>query len=135
MSTDQQPPQLSIEMKEMETSGRHIITSYGADGFRINHQLFSHGLVLTQTQIWNWSVPNWDSLSADSFAGLQDLGLEILLLGSGQRMQLLPKRIREDVRSWGITIDVMDSGAACRTYNILAAEDRAVACALFLPTL
>ena len=57
-------------------------------------------------------------------------GIEILLIGCGRRMVPLPKVLREELRAAGIVADAMDTGAACRTYNILLAEDRRVAAAL-----
>ena len=59
-----------------------------------------------------------------------DPPVELLLLGSGQKMQLLPGVLRRDLRSAGVVVEVMDTGAACRTYNILLAEARRVAAAL-----
>ncbi len=126
-------PKLSLQMREIETGERHIISGYSPAGFRINQSLYEHHIVLTHNQIWKWSVSEWAGLETSSFAALKHLNIEILLLGAGQKIQLLPKLIRSDLRAWGMSVDVMDSGAACRTYNILVAEDRAVACALFLP--
>ncbi|MGB1547223.1 MAG: MTH938/NDUFAF3 family protein [Alphaproteobacteria bacterium] len=56
--------------------------------------------------------------------------VEVLLLGTGQVTCLLPKAVRESLRAKGIAIEVMDTGAACRTYNVLATEGRLVAAAL-----
>ena len=81
MIQQQQPPQLSIEMKEMETSARHIITSYGETGFSINSHLYAHPIVFTPTQIWNWSIQGWEELTANSFAGLENIGIEIFVIG------------------------------------------------------
>lgn len=56
--------------------------------------------------------------------------MEFLLLGSGARMQLLPKALRQGLRDAGLVVEVMDTGAACRTYNVLLAEGRRVGAAL-----
>ncbi|MGH6796969.1 MAG: MTH938/NDUFAF3 family protein, partial [Roseiarcus sp.] len=57
-------------------------------------------------------------------------GVEILLLGCGPRMAPVPPALRQGLRVAGIVVDAMDTGAACRTYNVLLSEDRRVAAAL-----
>ena len=56
--------------------------------------------------------------------------LAVLLLGCGARMVLVPPALREALRAAGVVIEPMDTGGACRTYNVLLAEDRQVAAAL-----
>jgi uncharacterized protein len=56
--------------------------------------------------------------------------VEVLLLGTGTRHEFVPPSLRRRLRDAGIVIDTMDTGAACRTYNVLVAEDRRVAAAL-----
>jgi uncharacterized protein len=56
--------------------------------------------------------------------------IELLLLGCGPRMALIPSTLRAALRAKGIVLEPMDTGAACRTYNVLAAEGRKVAAAL-----
>jgi uncharacterized protein len=58
--------------------------------------------------------------------------VEVLLLGVGARNQLVPEDLRRGLRDAGIVLDAMDTGAACRTYNVLMAEDRRVAAALIV---
>ena len=57
-------------------------------------------------------------------------GIEILLVGTGRDLMRLPPALREAFRQAGISADSMSTGAAVRTYNVLLAEDRAVAAAL-----
>jgi uncharacterized protein len=57
-------------------------------------------------------------------------GVEILLLGCGRRMRPVPPALRQGLRQAGIVVDAMDTGAACRTYSVLLAEERRVAAAL-----
>jgi uncharacterized protein len=56
--------------------------------------------------------------------------IEILLLGCGERMGLVPQSLRAPLRADGIVIEPMDTGAAARTFNLLLSEDRKVAAAL-----
>jgi len=59
--------------------------------------------------------------------------VRILLLGLGRRMETLAGALRAELRRAGIAVEAMDTGAACRTYNVLLAEDREVAAALIPP--
>ncbi len=56
--------------------------------------------------------------------------VEILMLGCGGRFAMVPAELRQALRAEGIALEAMDTGAACRTYNVLLAEDRRVAAAL-----
>ena len=71
-------------------------------------------------------------LSVESFSVIRSAqpAVEILLLGSGPKMGLLPSKLRRELREAGIVVDVMETGAACRTYNVLLSEERRVAAAL-----
>ena len=60
-------------------------------------------------------------------------GVELLLLGLGRRMVPVPAAVRAALKADGIAIEAMDTGAACRTYNVLLAEERRVAAALLPP--
>ena len=54
----------------------------------------------------------------------------VLLIGCGRKIRPLPESLRAALRAEGMVLEPMDSGAACRTYNILMSEDRQVAAAL-----
>ena len=56
--------------------------------------------------------------------------LEVFLLGTGPRFEMVPPDLRGELLTAGLTVEAMDTGAACRTYNVLLAEGRAVAAAL-----
>ncbi len=71
-------------------------------------------------------------MDAAALAPLRDAGVELLLVGCGKMMQAVPLEMRNYCRSIGVAMEPMDTGAACRTYNVLMAEDRKVA-ALLMP--
>jgi uncharacterized protein len=80
-----------------------------------------------------WSVETLSDLDLAAFAPVgqaSDPPIELLIIGTGRKMALLPSRLRADLRAMGCGIEVMDTGAACRTYNILIGEERRVAAAL-----
>ena len=79
-----------------------------------------------------WSVGRLEELSRDSLADVvaETPRVELLLLGCGPRPAVDPRRVGKNLRDLGITIEIMDTGAACRTFNVLLSEDRRVAAAL-----
>lgn len=124
-----------MDISPMVPKDRKLIDSYGAEGFRISGELFTSSIILLPDRVLAWNVTTMDELTIDKlapiFAGAPDL--EILLLGCGLKGALPPKDLRLAIRERGPVLDSMDSGAACRTYNVLLAEERRVAAALILP--
>ena len=115
-------------------AGRQVIESYGSDGFRISGVLHAGAVLVFPDRTVAWPAASLAELSADSFAPVAERGgIEILLLGCGRRAAPVPPSWRSGLRSAGIVLDAMDTGAACRTYNVLLAEGRRVAAALLPP--
>ncbi len=109
-----------------------IIDAYGNGGFRIGGEAFNGSiLVLPDGTVTSWSA-DVNALSADSFEAIVTASPppEILLLGCGPRAAFVPPPIRQRLREAGVVVDAMGTGAACRTYNVLIAEERRVAAAL-----
>lgn len=79
-----------------------------------------------------WPVTGFAALDAAAFAPVIECAdtLDILLVGCGPRMEMAPAWLRQACRAVSITVDMMDTGAACRTFNVLRVEDRRVAAAL-----
>ncbi len=109
-----------------------IIDAYGNGGFRIGGEAITGSiLVLPDGTVTSWSA-DVTALSADSFEAVvaSSPPPEILLLGCGPRAAFVPPPVRQRLREAGIVVDAMGTGAACRTYNVLIAEERRVAAAL-----
>jgi uncharacterized protein len=109
-----------------------LILSYGVGGFRIgNADYASHVLVLpTATHAWN------GELTLEALAPLfaYEPTTELLLIGTGVRHEMVDPSVRKALKEKELALDTMDTGAACRTFNILLGEGRRVAVALRLPT-
>ena len=73
-----------------------------------------------------------DSLSSEGLEKLKNLGTEIILLGTGKTLRFPPREVLKSFFQAGIGLEVMDTQAACRTYNILAGEGRYIAAALII---
>jgi len=113
--------------------GRQVIESYAGGRFRVSGTLYEGPLLVSPEQSTAWAANNFASLDAASFAPIIALTppIELLLIGCGPRLLLLPRPLREALKTRGIAVECMDTGAACRTYNVLMAEGRRVAAALF----
>ncbi|HEV7372595.1 Mth938-like domain-containing protein [Arenibaculum sp.] len=111
---------------------RQFIESYGEGEFRVSGTVYQGPVLVFPDHSRAWPVASFETMTVEAFAPVMsaDPPVELLLLGSGQKMQLLPGALRRDLRSAGVVVEVMDTGAACRTYNILLAEARRVAAAL-----
>jgi uncharacterized protein len=120
-----------MELTAVNPAGRQIIERYGASGFRVSGAVYQ-GPVLVfpdRTVPWVAAAPTAESLAPVVEHG----GIELLLLGLGRRMVPVAPTLRAWLKAAGIALEPMDTGAACRTYNVLLAEDRRVAAALLPP--
>lgn len=112
--------------------GRSLIQSYRPDGFTIAGRRHEGAVLVLEREVLAWAVDDLASLTVDDFAPVMaaEPRVEILVLGSGARFAMPDPALREALRARGIVLEAMDSGAACRTFNVLLAEDRRVAAAL-----
>lgn len=112
--------------------GRHQIDAYGNGGFRFAEMSHRGSIVVLPSGIRAWDVTSPAEFNADAFAPvLAEAGeIEILLVGTGRDAAAFPAALRQLFREAGIGLDVMQTGAAARTYNVLVAENRKVAAAL-----
>ena len=111
-------------------AGRQVVDSYGRNGFHVSGVAYEGAILVTAEATVAWPVSSLTEVTLDSLSALFDRGIEILLLGCGPRMVLVPPALRAALKAKGMVVDAMDTGAACRTYNVLVAEERRVAAAL-----
>ncbi len=112
--------------------GRQVVHAYGEGRFRIAGTVWEQPVLILPQKTLPWSVASINDITLESLAPLfeADPAVEILLIGCGMRMTLVSPSLRAEIRQRGIMSDLMDTGAACRTYNVLMAEDRRVAAAV-----
>ena len=117
----------------LTSSDTHLFTAYDTDYVAVNGVRHQQSLiVLPERIITEWQPGTPDTLTAEHFLELAGLDLEILLLGTGPTLRFPSPRLMHALAQQGIGLETMDTFAACRTYNILAAEGRKVAAALIL---
>ena len=114
----------------MIPAGRQVVDSYGRNGFHVSGVAYEGAILVTAEATVAWPVGSLVEVTPDSLSTLFGRGIEILLLGCGPRMVPVPPALRAVLKAKGIVVDAMDTGAACRTYNVLLAEERRVAAAL-----
>ena len=109
-----------------------LIQGYGDRRFRVNGTSHEGSLLIFARRTLAWQVTRPEDITYELLMPVveADEDIEVLLLGAGKVAYFLPKEVRESLRAKGIAIEVMDTGAACRTYNVLAMEERLVAAAL-----
>lgn len=112
--------------------GRPPIDTYGNGGFRFAEMSHRGSIVILPSGVYEWRPQRFSDLSEADFGPVLSEAddIELLLLGTGGQLELLPQGLRHALTSKGLRVEPMDTGAASRTYNVLLAERRLVAAAL-----
>ncbi len=114
-------------------TGQNVFTGYGSGYVKVNNQRFERSLVVTPERIIDdWPALRFEHLAASDFEFLLALKPEIILLGTGATLRFPPTALSRCLTAAHVGLEVMDTNAACRTYNILAAEGRNVAAVILL---
>ncbi len=121
-----------MDITPILAEGAQRITAYGDGLFRINQTEYNTHIILYPDKVEIWQNAQLDENTlVKRLSDIQDC--EILLVGTGAKMQFILPTIRTSIKQTvGAGIEVMDTGAACRTYNILLAEGRKVVALLML---
>ena len=109
------------------------ITGHGPGWVAINGEQVRHSVVISaQGEQQDWQCNSFDALTSDHFERLLRLRPELVVFGSGQRLRFASPALMRALLGQNIGVETMDTPAACRTYNILAAEGRRVVAALLV---
>jgi uncharacterized protein len=121
-----------LEIRTAHFPGRPPIDAYGAGGFRFADMSHRGSILCVPSGVHGWEVDEYDQISAETLVRVFEEadGIEVLLIGMGDEFRRVPKELQAALRERGIVTDTMSTGSAVRTYNVLLAEDRAVAAAL-----
>ena len=114
-------------------SERNRIDGYTDSSVIINGDEYSSSLILSPSEINpNWAVPSFHDLASQHIASIISLQPEIIILGTGRTLHFPDPEIITEIFREKIGFEVMDTGAACRCYNLLLSEDRKVAAGLIM---
>ncbi len=114
-------------------TGQNFIHAYGPGQVTINQQVHRRSLLVTSGQlITDWPPQSFGELLAQHFNRIRELNPEVVVLGTGARLQFPRTADTRALIEANIGLEVMDTGAACRTYNILMQDGRRVVAALLM---
>jgi uncharacterized protein len=124
-----------MDLTPIIAADRQVIEAYGTQGFRVSGVAYAGAVIVFPDATVPWRASTMADVSAESLAAVTARAgganaVEILLLGCGKQLRAVPRPLREALRAAGTVIDPMDTGAACRTYDVLLGEGRRVAAAL-----
>ncbi len=121
-----------MRMQEIDFEARPPIDAYGGGGFRVGGERREGSLLLLPSGVHAWPVlaPGLiDAAAADPLLKAEE-EIDLVLFGMGPEIAFLPRPVRESLEAANIGVEVMSTPSACRTFNVLLAEDRRVAAAL-----
>lgn len=108
-----------------------VFNNYGEGFVAVKNQRYTSSLVIFPDLLESWPVASLDELTADHFDIFASRKPDVLILGTGAKQQFPSVQLRRELAKRKLQLDVMDTPAACRTYNLLVSEDRDVgACVL-----
>lgn len=123
-----------MDLTPLIPAGRQIVESYGHGRFRVTGTVHDGSVIVFPDRTLAWPVADAGGANVENLQAVCEAGragrIDLLLLGCGPKMTLVPSSLRAALREAGVVVEPMDTGAACRTYNVLMAEGRRVAAAL-----
>jgi uncharacterized protein len=121
-----------MEVRPVVAIGRQQIQAYREGGFTVAGTRHEGSVLVMPERTLRWRVDMLAAVTVESMAPITEAepAVELLILGCGREFAAAPPSLRDALRAHGIVIEAMATPAACRTYNVLLAEDRRVAAAL-----
>jgi uncharacterized protein len=122
-----------VKLHSDPQSSQNTITGYGIGFLEVNQTPYSHALIIQpEGEVLAWPVEEIQDLSEDHFSMISALLPELVIVGTGKKQVFLNPKILQPLIKAKIGFEMMDSQAACRTYNILMGEGRKVLAAILL---
>ncbi len=121
-----------MDFREMPADGANLVKGYSPGEIRVNEARYAESLILFKETLWRGWLPSVPGdLEAWHLEPLVETRVEVVLLGTGDRLAFPKPAVTAPLIQGGIGFESMDTPAACRTYNLLMSEDRIVAAVLF----
>jgi uncharacterized protein len=122
-----------MKLTDDRTGGTYLVRSYAPGELRIGETTLHRSCLVRADQlVADWRPQTLGQLTLEDLDAVFALEPEIVILGSGTRQRFPPTQLLAAMLSRGVGCEVMDTGAACRTYNVLVSEGRRVVAALLL---
>ena len=121
-----------MDITPLVPADRSLIRGYGDLGFTIRGQRYEGSVLIFPGHVVPWPISSFDQITLDSLSALlaEQPRPEFLLLGTGTTQLFPDEALRSALRNAGLVVECMDTGAACRTWNVLLTEGREAAAAL-----
>ncbi|MDQ2068310.1 Mth938-like domain-containing protein [Natronospira bacteriovora] len=124
---------MKVEKDFLGDDARLLIRAYGPGEVRVNNDLITQSFILTPFRLdTGWRPEQFNELQPGDFDAMVAERPEVILLGTGARTRIPRQEILAAVLGQGIGLEFMDTGAACRTFNVLVAEERSVMAGLLM---
>ena len=122
-----------MKLTDETTPGKNFVRAYSASEIRVGETILRRSCVLRADRVvTDWRPQTFEELTLADLDAVLALDPEIIVLGTGSRQRFPAPELLASVYARGVGCEVMDTGAACRTYNVLVSEDRKVVAALLL---
>jgi len=117
-----------------QLAGTNVLTRVEPDRVWVGAREFKHSVIVPWTgAVRDWEPVRFEDLRAEHFEPLTAMDAAVVIFGSGGRLRFPPAELLRGLIRHGVGVETMDTPAACRTYNVLAAEGRQVVAALLMP--
>ena len=122
----------AADLAEVKSADLHFIQSYGNETFRIDGILHTGSIIVFKDGVMPWNVAETADINQRTLGKkiFKNIEVDILIIGCGATFVRPPLGLRDTLRDRGMTLEWMTTDAACRTFNVLLAEDRLVAAGL-----
>lgn len=122
-------PQLTLD----ENNASYQIRAYKPGLIQVNEHILTQSIIIAPEKlIENWEPQQISDLKKEHLASVLEMHPNILIIGTGAKLQFPPLEMYGDLMNKGIGVEIMDTSAACRTYNALTAEGRNVVAAIII---
>ncbi|MCW8836447.1 MAG: Mth938-like domain-containing protein [Rhodospirillales bacterium] len=123
---------MSLDITPIVPAGKQLVHGYGGGGFRVSGVRYDGSIIVFPEETMAWDIPASPDITLDALRIILNRasGIDILVVGCGERFVPPPAEIRAAFATAGVALEWMDTGAACRTYSVLMTEGRDAAAAL-----
>lgn len=121
-----------MDVTPLISTKNSVIQSYGTSGFKISGEHYQGAVLVTPTKVVPWEKADLKNISANDLSEEIEK-CDVLFIGTGKVMQHLSPQQREEFKDNKINVETMDTGAACRTFNVLMSDGRNITALLFVP--
>jgi len=122
-----------MKFTQHRAEGANLIRRYGSDFIQIGEQEIRASCIVSASTLTPWAPRSVDELTVESLGPLFSLQPEVVVLSTGSTQKFPRAALRAEFAARKIGLEVMEVGAACRTYNVLVSEERKVLAAVLLP--